>query len=79
MCLAVPAKVLSVAPDGAARAEFGGVEREISVALLDDVRVGDYVIVHVGCAISKIDENEARRTLALFGEMARLEWEGGVS
>jgi hydrogenase expression/formation protein HypC len=54
-------------------AEIDGVRKEISLALVEDVRVGDYVLMHVGYAISRLDENEARRTLALFEELGRLE------
>ncbi|ABD71796.1 hydrogenase assembly chaperone hypC/hupF [Rhodoferax ferrireducens T118] len=50
--------------------DLGGVKKEISLALLDDVQVGDYVILHVGYALSKLDPQEAERTLALFSEMA---------
>ncbi len=49
--------------------EIGGVEKEISLELVDDVAVGDYVIVHVGYALSKLDQEEALKTLALFAEM----------
>jgi hydrogenase expression/formation protein HypC len=54
-------------------AEIDGVRKEISLALVEDIRVGDYVLMHVGYAISRLDENEARRTLALFEELGRLE------
>lgn len=53
--------------------DLGGIRKPISVALLPDAQVGDYVIVHVGHAIGRIDAEEAQRTLALFAEMARLE------
>ncbi len=53
--------------------DLGGIRKEISVALVDGVRVGDYVIVHVGHAIGTIDPDEAERTLALFAEMAAQE------
>jgi hydrogenase expression/formation protein HypC len=71
MCLAIPAKVLSIDAAAMAIVEIGGIRKEASVELLDDVNVGDYVIVHVGYALSRIDEEEARRTLALFEEMAQ--------
>ncbi len=72
MCLAIPARIVSLAPDGqTGRAEVGGVGKDVSLALLDDVAVGDYVLIHVGCALSRIDEAEAERTLRLFEEMAR--------
>jgi len=56
--------------DGTAVVELGGVRREISVMLLDDVSVGEWVIVHAGFAIEKLSEEEAERTLALFREIA---------
>lgn len=72
MCLAIPVKVIAVggaaAPDWAL-VDLGGVKKEISLALLDDVMVGDYVILHVGYALSKLDPQEAEKTLALFSEM----------
>ena len=69
MCLGVPAKILETG-DGAAVVELGGVRREISVMLLDDVSVGEWVIVHAGFAIEKLSEEEAEQTLALFREIA---------
>ena len=68
MCLGVPAKILETS-DGAAVVELGGVRREISVMLVDDVSVGEWVIVHAGFAIEKLSEREAERTLALFREI----------
>jgi len=72
MCLALPVKVLQVGlgVDGqSALVDLGGIQKEISVELLDDVQVGDYVILHVGYALSKLDPEEAERTLALFSDM----------
>ena len=69
MCLGVPAKIMETG-DGAAVVELGGVRREISVMLLDDVSVGEWVIIHAGFAIEKLSEEEAERTLALFREIA---------
>jgi len=62
-------------PDDQAVVDLGGIRKEISVALVADVQVGDYVIVHVGHAIGTIDPEEAERTLALFAEMAALNTE----
>ena len=56
--------------------ELGGIRKSISIALVPDAAVGDYVIVHVGHAIGRIDPAEAERTLALFGQMAALEGAG---
>lgn len=73
MCLALPVKVLKtgIGPAGdGALVDLSGVKKEISLALLDDVSVGDYVILHVGYALSKLDPEEAERTLALFGAIS---------
>jgi len=68
MCLAIPARVVAlVAPDNAL-IDIGGVQKEISLALVEDVAAGDYVIVHVGYALTKLDPGEAERTLAVFAE-----------
>ena len=69
MCLGVPAKILETG-GGTAVVELGGVRREISVMLVDDVSVGEWVIVHAGFAIEKLSEEEAEQTLALFREIA---------
>lgn len=72
MCLALPVKVIEVGcgPVGdMGLVDLGGVKKEISLALLDDVQVGDYVILHAGYALSKLDPEEAERTLALFADM----------
>lgn len=69
MCLAIPALVLELLPDEHARIEISGVRKEISVALLDNVNAGDYVIVHVGYAIGKLDQQEAEETLSALAAM----------
>ncbi len=69
MCLALPVKVMELGAAETAIVDLGGVRKEISLALLDDVKVGDYVILHVGYALSKLDPEEAQKTLALFAEM----------
>ncbi len=68
MCLAVPARVIALGDHDRGTIEMDGVELEISLALVDDVAVGDYVIVHVGYALNKLDTAEAERTLALLAE-----------
>lgn len=73
MCLAIPVKVVEVLPNQQAVIDLAGVRKEISTALLDTVQVGDYVILHVGYAIGKLDTDEALRTLALFGELAMID------
>jgi hydrogenase expression/formation protein HypC len=71
MCLAIPARVAELLPDDQARIELGGVHKVISLSLLEDVKVGDYLIVHVGYAIGKLDPDEAAQTLALFSAMGK--------
>ena len=73
MCLAIPAQVIALLPDDMARVDLAGVTKEISVGLVEGVALGDYVIVHVGYALSRIDPEEAARTLAMFAEMAKFE------
>ena len=68
MCVAVPMKIKEIKDDGGI-VEIGGTEREVSFKLLKDVQIGDYVIVHAGFAIQKLDEKEALETLALFKEL----------
>ncbi len=68
MCLGIPAKILSVRGDTAV-IELGGVEREVSVMLLEGASAGDWVIVHAGFAIEKLSQEEAEETLALIGEI----------
>jgi len=68
MCLAIPARVVALPAPDIARIDLAGVQKEISLALLDDVAIGDYVIVHVGYALTRLDPVEAERTLATFAE-----------
>lgn len=70
MCLALPSLVTEILPDDQAKVSLGGVTKTISLALVSDVAPGDYVIVHVGYALTKVDPDEAEKTLALFNEMA---------
>lgn len=83
MCLAVPGKIISI--DGAdpvfrcGKVSFGGIQKQVNLAYVPDARVGDYVLVHVGFAISKIDEAEAMEVfeyLRQMGELAELEESG---
>jgi hydrogenase expression/formation protein HypC len=69
MCLAIPAQVVALLDNDGAVVELGGVRKEISLALVDGVAVGDYVIVHVGYALSRLDPEEAEKTLQLFAEI----------
>lgn len=69
MCLAIPALLVEKRAHDQALVELGGIRKPISIALVPEANVGDYVIVHVGHAIGLLDPEEARKTLALFAEM----------
>jgi hydrogenase expression/formation protein HypC len=71
MCLALPARVVALIDAETASVDLGGVRKPVSIALVPEARIGDYVIVHVGYALGLIDPEEAERTLALFAEMAQ--------
>jgi hydrogenase expression/formation protein HypC len=71
MCLAVPARVQSIDGDFA-QVDFGGASKKVCVSLLPDLKVGEYVIIHTGYAIESMKEDEAKKTLALFEEMAEI-------
>jgi hydrogenase expression/formation protein HypC len=68
MCLALPAKVISLHADGTATVSLGALRKSVSLALVEGVREGDYVIVHTGYALSRLDPDEAEKTLALLRE-----------
>jgi hydrogenase expression/formation protein HypC len=68
MCLAVPGKILIIDENDIANVDFGGVERPVNVSLVEVV-VGDYVIVHAGYAIQRLDEEEALQSLDIFRQM----------
>jgi len=70
MCLAIPVRVVEILEGDAALVEVGGVRKEISLALVEDIAVGDYVILHVGYALQRLDPDEAAKTLDLFAQMA---------
>ena len=76
MCLAVPGKILSVAGDDpftrSGRVDFGGIVKEVNLACVPEAGEGDYVIVHVGMAISQVDEEEAEKLFGYFREMGEL-------
>jgi hydrogenase expression/formation protein HypC len=71
MCLAIPGRVVEIVDEagGVAKVEVGGVRRNVNIALLDAVGVGDYVLIHVGFALSRVDEREAVETLRLLEEL----------
>jgi hydrogenase expression/formation protein HypC len=72
VCLAIPARVVDLPEADVALIDVGGVQKRISLALVDGVRPGDYVIVHVGYALTRLDPDEAERTLAIFAEAGLL-------
>lgn len=78
MCLGIPGKVLEIyEADGTrmGKVDFSGIQKEVCLAYLPDIQVGDYTIVHVGFAITQLDEASALETLAMFNEMGVLEEE----
>ena len=85
MCLAVPGRVVEVYDSEwmrMARVDFGGVQKEVSLAYVPDAEVGDYAIVHVGFAISKVDEDEALKTFEALKAMSQLDelgWMGEIA
>lgn len=81
MCLGVPGKITEIYEQNGVRmgkADFGGVTKEICLAYLPEIGIGDYTIVHVGFAITQLDEQSAQESLRLFREMGLLEEEFGV-
>ncbi len=68
MCLAIPVRVVQLLDEQTAVVDLSGIRKEISLALVEGVQVGDYVILHVGYALSKLDPQEAENTLALFAQ-----------
>ena len=69
MCLAMPTRVIELCSNEEAVVDLGGVQKRISLALVEDVAVGDYIILHAGYALQKLDVEEAEQTLALFREI----------
>lgn len=72
MCLAIPAEVVELQPDAMGKVSIDGVEKVVSLALLNDIVVGDFVLVHVGFALSRISPEEAHDTLDALKEMGEL-------
>lgn len=70
MCLAIPVRVVELVGDDDAIVDLDGIRKQVSLALVDGVAVGDYVILHVGYALTRLDPEEAARTLAMFGSAA---------
>ncbi len=69
MCLALPAQIVEVRDGDEALVNLGGVRKAVSIALVPEAQLGDYVIVHVGHAIGLLDPEEAQKTLAMFAEL----------
>jgi hydrogenase expression/formation protein HypC len=76
MCLAIPGKLIEIAPDAngvrMGKANFGGIVKQVCLEYTPEVETGDYVLVHVGFALSKVNEEEAARTYQLLDEMKQL-------
>ena len=72
MCLAIPARIEQLIAEDSAIINLGGMRKEISLALVENISVGDYVIVHAGYALQKLDQKEAAHTLAMFAEMSMM-------
>jgi hydrogenase expression/formation protein HypC len=76
MCLALPARVVAIDDNtDMATVALGEVKREVSLALVEDVKLNDFVLIHVGYALNKLSEEEAEKTLALFAEAGLLDEE----
>jgi len=77
MCLAIPGRIVEIVDplNSLAKVEVGGVRRSVNIGMLDDIVIGDYVLVHVGFAMSKIDEQQAQETLRLLHELGAYEVE----
>ncbi|MEN6479851.1 MAG: HypC/HybG/HupF family hydrogenase formation chaperone [Anaerolineales bacterium] len=73
MCLAIPVQIKAIDSAGQATVELGGVERQVSLVMTPEAKVGDYVLVHTGFALNVLDEQEAQATLALFAELDAFE------
>jgi hydrogenase expression/formation protein HypC len=73
MCLAMPAQVTQILDNQKAIVNLGGIEKKISTVLLDQIEIGNYVIIHVGYALTKLDEAEAEKTLRLFYDIMKQE------
>ncbi|CAH2213308.1 HypC/HybG/HupF family hydrogenase formation chaperone [Tepidibacter aestuarii] len=65
MCVAVPAEVIEI-KENEALVNFGGVKKAVNINLVDDLKIGDYVLLHAGCAMQKVDKEEAEKTLEIF-------------
>lgn len=73
MCLAIPGRIVEIVDEEGriAKVDVSGIRRNISIALMDEVRVGDWVLIHVGFALQRVDEEEAQKTLKLLQKMGQ--------
>ena len=79
MCLGIPGRITEIRDEAGlamGKVDFGGVRKDACLAYLPEIAVGDYVIVHVGYALNKLDPDEAEKTLQLFAEMGQLTPDG---
>ena len=79
MCLALPVRIVELRENELCVVDLGGVCMEISLALVEEVQAGDYVIMHAGYALSKLDTEEEERTLQLFAELGAMQAYGGTA
>lgn len=70
MCIAVPAEIIEIYNDQAL-VDFGGVRTKVNTCLVENLNIGDYVLIHVGCAIEKVDKVEAQKTLKIFEQIVK--------
>jgi hydrogenase expression/formation protein HypC len=77
MCLAIPGKIIEIVDfeNHIAKVDVGGVKRNVNIGMLDDAGIGDYVLIHVGFAMSKVDEKEAEETLRLLQDLGSYDTE----
>ena len=71
MCLAIPGKIVKLSKDKQATVDFGGVKRSVDTTFIEDPAVGEWVLIHVGCAIQKVEEAAAKETYRLLYEMRK--------
>lgn len=71
MCLGIPVQLIEVENTNVGKVEIGGIRRQINLALLDNVKTGDYVLLHAGFAITKVDKEEAEETISLLNQLAK--------
>lgn len=72
MCLAIPTQIIEIISENRAKVTIGGITKEIATDLIESPQVGDYVIIHVGYALTKLDENEAKKTLSIMQQIEQI-------